>query len=201
MIQGVNGVDHISGINKVKTNVSSDQNYQLNEKQNYNTDNPKIPKEEKAVVLELGNDTQNSVTYGKPTTQKTDMETIDKLWKETEKATQSLRNLVESLINKQGKKLQDLLDGKETLVIDSETRAAAEKAISEDGEWGVKAVSTRIVEFAKAFAGDDKEMLGKMRSAIEEGFKEAEKAFGGQLPDISKKTYDEVMKQMDELQK
>lgn len=188
-------------IHNIKTNITTDQNYYLKEKKGHNIDETEQQKEEKDVVLEIGNNPKNTATYSKPTAQKPDVETINRLWEQTEKATQSLRNLVESLISKQGKRLQDLLDGKDFLFVDSETRVEAEKAISEDGEWGVKAVSTRIVEFAKAFAGDDKEILTKMRDAIEQGFKEAEKAFGGQLPDISKKTYDEVMKQLDELQK
>ena len=187
-------------IHSIKTNITTDQNYQLKEKQSYNIDETVQPKEEKDVVLEIGNSPKSTATYSKPTAQRPDAETINRLWEQAEKATQSLRSLVESLIGKQGKKLQDLLDGKDFLLVDNETRAEAEKAISEDGEWGVKAVSTRIVEFAKAFAGDDKEKIAKMRDAIEQGFKEAEKAFGGQLPDISKKTYDEVMKQLDELQ-
>ena len=38
-----------------------------------------------------------------------------------------------------------------------------------------------------------------MRSAFEKGYKQAEKTWGGELPDISKQTFDAVMKGFDEL--
>jgi len=109
-----------------------------------------------------------------------------------------LRKLVEKLISKQGKKLEDLLEGKDVLLVDEETRSAAAQAVSEDGEFGVKAVSERIVAFAKAVSGNDKSRICKLKNAIIQGFKEAEKALGGKLPDISQRTYDEVMRQLDE---
>jgi hypothetical protein len=41
-------------------------------------------------------------------------------------------------------------------------------------------------------------MIGELKNAIIQGFKEAKKEFGGKLPDISQRTYDEVMKKLDE---
>lgn len=74
----------------------------------------------------------------------------------------------------------------------------AEEAISEDGYWGVKQTSDRIVEFAKALAGDDVSKADKLLKAFDKGYKEATKTWGKELPDISKKTYDEVHKKFDE---
>ncbi len=153
--------------------------------------------EETGVILDIGNSGSKSPVYGKPTG-KLNAEEINRLWEQTEKATQSLRDLVEKLIGRQGKKVRDAQEGEEPLIIDDEAKAEAERLISEDGEWGVKAVSTRIVDFAKAVSGGDKSKLDEIRSAIDEGFKQAEKALGGALPDISKKTYDEVMKRLDD---
>ncbi len=155
---------------------------------------------EAGVVLDIGGSDAQSAVYGKPSG-KINAEEINRLWEQTERATESLRNLVERLIARQGKKLEDVLSGREVLVVDSEARAEAEKMISEDGEWGVKAVSSRIVDFAKAISGGDKSKLDELRGAIEEGFKQAEKAFGGELPEISRKTYDEVMKQLGDWEK
>jgi hypothetical protein len=155
-------------------------------------------KEDQAAILDLSKPVKKSATYNKPTVKNMDINEINRLWKESNKSYESLRKLVEKLISKQGKKLGDLLEGKDVLLIDDETRAAATSAISEDGEWGVKAVSERIVAFAKAVSGDDKSKIGQLKEAIIQGFKEAEKAFGGKLPDICQDTYDEVMKQLDE---
>jgi hypothetical protein len=185
-------------INSVKGSTAVSQNYESKEKQSSKkVDNTKV-KEEQAAILDLGKPAKKSATYNKPTVKNMDIKEINRLWKESQKSYESLRKLVEKLIAKQGKKLEDLLEGKDVLLIDDETRAAATKAISADGEWGVKAVSERIVAFAKAVSGDDKSKLGELKEAIIQGFKEAEKAFGGKLPDICQDTYDEVMKQLDE---
>ena len=50
-----------------------------------------------------------------------------------------------------------------------------------------------------ALAGDDSKALEKMRDAFVKGYKQAEKQWGGKLPDISQRTYDAVMKKFDSL--
>lgn len=76
--------------------------------------------------------------------------------------------------------------------VDAETKAEAQAAISEDGFYGVKQTSERIYDFALALTGGNKEQMKKMESAFEEGFKEATKSWGKELPEISKQTYDAV---------
>lgn len=83
--------------------------------------------------------------------------------------------------------------------VDAETKQKAQEAISEDGYWGVKQTSDRIVSFATALAGDDSSALEKMRDAFIKGYKQAEKTWGGELPDISKRTYDTVIEKLDSL--
>lgn len=83
--------------------------------------------------------------------------------------------------------------------VDAETKQKAQEAISEDGYWGVKQTSDRIVSFATALAGDDTNALEKMRDAFIKGYKQAEKTWGGELPDISKRTYDTVLEKLDKL--
>lgn len=85
--------------------------------------------------------------------------------------------------------------------VDAETQKKAQEAISEDGYWGVKQTSDRIVSFATALAGDDPKQLEKMRDAFLKGYKQAEKTWGGKLPEISKKTYDAVLEKFDSLMK
>ena len=78
--------------------------------------------------------------------------------------------------------------------VDAETKAQAQKDISEDGYWGVKQTSQRLFDFASALAGDDPEKMKKMQDAMEKGFKEATKTWGKNLPDISQKTIDAANK-------
>ncbi len=54
------------------------------------------------------------------------------------------------------------------------------------------------MNMAKALSGGDTSKIGELKEGFLKGFKEAEKAWGGELPDISKKTYDEVLKRFDE---
>ena len=83
--------------------------------------------------------------------------------------------------------------------VDAATKAQAQADIAEDGYWGVKQTSDRILDFAKALAGDDPDKLENMRAAFEKGYKQAESTWGGELPEISKQTFDAVMKGFDEL--
>lgn len=73
-----------------------------------------------------------------------------------------------------------------------EAIAQAKKDIAEDGYWGVEQTSDRIVEFAKALSGGDPAKADELFNAFVKGFKEATKAWGKELPDISKRTYEAV---------
>ena len=72
--------------------------------------------------------------------------------------------------------------------VDAATKAQAQKDIGEDGYWGVKQTSQRLFDFASALAGDDVEKMKKMQDAMEKGFKQATKSWGGKLPGISQDT-------------
>lgn len=127
------------------------------------------------------------------------MAEINRIKAEVNRRTEDLRSIVEKLITKQGHTVNEVLkaleDGKEIKIsIDPETQAQAQAEISEDGFWGVKQTSERIVEFAKQLSGGDPEKINAMKDAFEKGFRDAEKAFGGKLPEISYQTYDAVMK-------
>ncbi|MBR1730400.1 MAG: hypothetical protein IJ728_12855 [Selenomonadaceae bacterium] len=78
----------------------------------------------------------------------------------------------------------------------------AAKAVSDDGDWGVDAVATRIFDLADAISGGDPEKLATMRAAVEEGFNQAGIAWNNatgldKMPDITEKTYNEIMSRFD----
>lgn len=115
-----------------------------------------------------------------------------------------LENIVQKLIAGQGDAYgkanniwQFLASGNFT--VDPATKAQAQADIAEDGYWGVNATSDRIVDFAVALAGDDPDKLEEMRAAFQKGFDQATKTWGGELPEISQKTYDAVMEKFDKL--
>lgn len=137
-------------------------------------------------------------------TQYANPELVAKLKSDLDARTSQLQNIVTQMLSKQGAtfaKANDmwsiLASGKFT--VDAATKAQAQADIADDGYWGVEQTSDRIIDFAKALAGDDEKALEKMRNAFEKGYKMAEKTWGGKLPEISQKTYDAVMKKFDEL--
>ena len=88
-----------------------------------------------------------------------------------------------------------LASGKFT--VSAAAKEEAQKAISEDGFYGVKNTSNRILEMAKALTGGDPDKIEEMRNAFKKGFDQATKSWGQALPEISSKTYDAVMEGFD----
>ena len=137
---------------------------------------------------------------------KVDSNVVAKLKADSEARLSQLKGIVEQLISKQGTAAknasiwdqfrQGILDG--SITVDAATAQQAAEDISEDGYWGVKQTSERILDFAKAISGGDPEKAEKMRDAIKKGFEAAGKLWGDDLPEISQKTYEAVMKGIDD---
>ena len=77
--------------------------------------------------------------------------------------------------------------------VDAATKQQAQLDIAEDGYWGVEATSNRIIDFAKAIAGNDPKMISKMQSSFEKGFEMATRTWGSSLPEISQQTQQAVL--------
>ena len=82
---------------------------------------------------------------------------------------------------------------------EQDAKAQAQADIAEDGYWGVEQTSQRIIDFATALTGGDPSKVEEMREAFKKGYAMAEEKWGGELPEISKKTYEAVMKKFDDL--
>jgi len=136
--------------------------------------------------------------------------TISEISKQVEAKMGNLRGIVEKLFTMQSLKtgegkglnydqIMKKYDGKlkdfyQNLEVDDATRLKAQQEISEDGFWGVKQTSARAIEFAKALSGGDSSKVALLRDAIEEGYRAAEKAWGGELPEICKQTEEATLK-------
>lgn len=134
---------------------------------------------------------------------KRDTATINRLLEEAQQRQQTLRDLVEKMLLKQGQTLEAsediyslLREGK--VEVDSETRLQAQRDIAEDGYWGVEQTALRLVSFAKALTGGDSSKAEEMISAVKKGFDQATKAWGGDLPSISKDTIDRAIKELED---
>ncbi len=166
-------------------------------------------KTESKNVSKDGNQDTPSAVYEKSDDSKTkkvvykqDTATIAQLKADAEKHTQQLRDLVEKMFLKQGQTFDDanmyqlLREGK--VPVDAETAAQAKSDIAEDGYWGVAQTSDRLVSFAMALTGGDPDKADEMIEAVKKGFEQATKAWGGELPDISKQTLDTTLKKLDD---
>ena len=140
--------------------------------------------EDTGVIYEHSTYTNTSSTKK---TYKPDTALINKLKADADARTSQLRSLVEQMM------------GKQATTVDPATKAQAQADIAEDGYWGVGQTSDRIIQFATALTGGDPDKIEAMRDAFKKGYAQAEKTWGGSLPEISQKTYDAVMEKFDKL--
>ncbi|SHO52960.1 hypothetical protein [Anaerocolumna xylanovorans] len=125
---------------------------------------------------------------------------IKALKEDTENRAEQLRSLVQKMMLAQGKTFDaagmwNFLQSKEYSV-DEETAKQAQADIAEDGYWGIEQTSDRLVSFARALAADNPEKADEMIEAVKTGFEQATKVWGGELPDICKKTLDATLKKL-----
>jgi len=170
------------------------------------TDTPQVISVTEAAVYEASEQTTDNtkITYTRESA------TLSEINKQVEAKLANLRGIVENLITMQslktgeGKGLSynqimekydgNLLEFYQNLEVDDSTRLNAQQEISEDGFWGVKQTSERAIEFAKALSGGDPSKVAILRDAIVEGYKAAEKAWGGELPEICQQTQEATLK-------
>ncbi|MBQ7463492.1 MAG: hypothetical protein IJS86_01385 [Lachnospiraceae bacterium] len=132
---------------------------------------------------------------------------IEKMKADAARNTENLRSIVEKLMLGQSKAYTIATDDEDNMwkflasgqfEVDPETKAQAQADIAEDGYWGVEQTSDRILDFAKALAGNDPAKGQELLDAFKKGYEQAEKTWGGKLPDISKRTYEAVEKKFNE---
>ncbi|HOV26400.1 MAG TPA: hypothetical protein PK566_08595 [Pseudobacteroides sp.] len=157
--------------------------------------------DDSGVIVDIGGSKEQKVTYSNAGTYKPNIQEIDRLKQQAEDALAPLRQLVEQLLKDQGiefKRSQKTAQDGEMVNIDQATRDEAAKNIAEDGEYGIEKTSQRLVDFAIAISGGDKSKLDDLKNSILDGYKEAEKVWGGKLPEICQKTIDRTMEKLDE---
>lgn len=194
-------------VNGVTSTTSAYEAYQTSavkateEKTNSEVSAEKKSEEQAGAVYEPSNAAAVS-TAKKTYTQNADL--VAKMKADQQSRQNQLQSIVEQLMTKQGQTynsangIWSILAGG-NLKVDAATQAQAQKDVAEDGYWGVKQTSERILDFATALTGGDPSKIEEMREAFKKGYKQAEKTWGGELPDISKQTYDAVMKGFDKL--
>ncbi|MCL2171309.1 MAG: hypothetical protein FWB71_04070 [Defluviitaleaceae bacterium] len=124
-------------------------------------------------------------------------QSLQAMIQQSNRQTEAFRQMVERLLLNQANRTS-VVNGQLMVEIDEATRAQAQADIAEDGFFGVEQTSQRLFDFAVAFAGDDPERLAVMRDAVLRGFAAAERAWGGNLPEISHQTLEATMNLFDQ---
>ena len=129
---------------------------------------------------------------------------IQQLKDSEEQRVQAFQETLKSMLAQQGEEV-NLAIGDMKLHVTEEQSAKAKEAISEGGEYSVENVTDRIMKMAKALAGDDPSKIDMLQDAVKKGFEKAAGALGKKslddMPDITKKTYESVMKEFDDWKK
>jgi len=151
--------------------------------------------DETAVVYEKSNETE---TVKPNKNNAVDREAIIAQMKaDTEARMAQMQDLVRKMMQGQGNALAQTDDiwsflASGDYTVTEAAKLQAQEDISENGYWGVEQTSQRILDFAKALAGNDVSKADELLEAFKKGYKEATGAWGKELPEISKKTYDAV---------
>ena len=128
---------------------------------------------------------------------------LDQLWRDTDYAIDAVRKLISSALGASdgtGQGFWAIRAG--NLKLNEADRAQAQELISEDGFFGVKQTTERLIGFAKAMVGEgaSEKQIENMRAAVQKGFDEVARMFGGfdKLPQVTKDTHAAVMQAFDD---
>ena len=111
---------------------------------------------------------------------------------------------ISSAQSKSANSLEDILSAVDFKTIGYEgkpiwqlSQSEASDLVSENGFFGIANTADRISNFIINAAGDDLEKLQAGKEGMQRGFKEAEKIWGGKLPEISQKTIEKATQSID----
>lgn len=156
-----------------------------------------------AAVYEASKDTDKTSKKDTIYTKEDRAAIVKSLKQDAERRQQSMLDLVHRTLGKQAynkalseNNLSSLFSGNNLAKYSSKDIAKAKEDVSEDGYWGVKQTSDRLVSFAYALAGGDSSKADMLMGAIEKGYKQATKAWGKDLPSICSNTLDAVKEKM-----
>lgn len=147
-----------------------------------------------------------SANLPQPNTERThpnghaDRTRMSQLWNHHQQQVDSFRRMMEALFQRQAQEQGIAADtwNPPDITITDEMRSAAQEQIGEGGYFSVESTATRILDFAVAIAGGDASRLDVLRGAIEQAFTNAERIWGGELPEISQQTRTAVMEGLDQ---
>lgn len=202
-VSAISSADYVSAAAPVKT-TDSIKNNNASAKGAESKDSKAEKELNAGAVFEKSKETK---TDSAKKTYTPNTELVAQLKAESDKRTETLRGIVEKLISGQSNSAAMSLynpEDKDSVWkffangdfknVDEAAIEQAKKDVAEGGYYSVEETSKRILDFAKALTGGNPEMIDKMSDAFKKGFEQATGVWGKDLPEISSKTYDAVMK-------
>ncbi len=202
-INGASGYQHTNGVMDVKNTPASVKNTKSDiavQEQN----------SEKSVVYNKSQENQKTASAYDNKGKGLSVESMEKLRAQAEMHYADMIEAVKAMVAKQGQEaggVANNFDFSSTLpdslkeLYDIDGLDIAEELKKHEGEdldnpesyWSAEKTSERIIDFAKTISGGNTEKYELLKGAIEDGFKAAGEYFD-EMPDITNKTYDLVMK-------
>lgn len=152
-----------------------------------------------------------SVTYnknmfkgnvGEKASENTDVTSVDSLLQQQEDRKLKLLEMIRDTITKQAGKFNGLGNLNININISIEiSPVEGTTGLENDDEWGIDAVADRIMSMAESFVGEDSSMFATIKQAVLDGFADAEKKWGGELPQICQDTMKEIENRFDKWEK
>ena len=121
---------------------------------------------------------------------------VSRLWNRHQERVDSFRQMIETLLNQQADRQNTAWNP--FIEVTPEMRAEAQAMIDEGGYFSVEETAARILDFAVALSGGDPARIDVLQRAVERGFAQAERMFGGELPEISHQTMAAVQEGFDQ---
>jgi len=116
--------------------------------------------------------------------------------KENTQAQKDIVNFLSGKATSDNMSLEDIgYDGKPITELSQDE---AKELVSDDGFFGIEKTANRVADFVLSFAGNNLENLEKSRDGIVKGFEDAQKMWGGELPEISNKTQSRTLELIDD---
>ncbi|MDM8534614.1 hypothetical protein QUF55_07940, partial [Clostridiaceae bacterium HSG29] len=133
---------------------------------------------------------------------KIEFEDFEKIKEKSNNDIEAFKKFIDKIFSYQGNHAIKSTKSVTTIKIKIETENAEEIENTENkmtGYWGAEETSQRILDFARKVSGNNPEKFDMLLGAFKQGFEEAKKCFGGELPEVCNETYDLVIKGFEDM--
>jgi len=133
---------------------------------------------------------------------KIEFEDFEKIKEKSNNDIEAFKKFIDKIFSYQGNRAIKSKKTVTSIKINIKPGDVEETENNEDeinGYWGAEETSQRILDFARKISGDNPEKFDMLINAFKEGFEEAKKCFGGELPEVCNETYDLVIKGFEDM--